>query len=119
MKQTTESLWLDICDAEQIPLLGSRIVRAPSGDIAIFRTAGDQFFAVRDRCPHKGGALSEGIVHGNRVTCPLHNWVIDLTSGEARAPDIGCVKRFPVERRGQRLWLSLVPESAIAAQVAG
>jgi nitrite reductase (NADH) small subunit len=59
-------------------VLGSRVVRTPSGDIAVFRTGDDEVFALDDRCPHKGGPLSQGIVHNKRVTCPLHNFVIEL-----------------------------------------
>ena len=66
-----------------------------------FRTADDQVFALRDRCPHKGGPLSQGIVHGHRITCPLHNWVLELESGQAVAPDVGCATHYPV-RLGKR-----------------
>ena len=75
--------WLDICALDEINPLGSRIVASPKGDIAIFRTADDQIFALDDRCPHKGGPLSQGIVYGKQVACPLHNWQIDLASGGA------------------------------------
>jgi nitrite reductase (NADH) small subunit len=97
--------WQDIGTLEEIPRLGSRVVRTPQGDIAIFRTADDRVFALRDRCPHKGGPLSQGIVHGQRVTCPLHNWVIELTSGQAVAPDVGCTGPYPVRLEGGRVLL--------------
>ena len=77
--------------------LGARRVARPAGhEVAVFRTADDRVFALLDRCPHKGGPLSQGIVFGERVACPLHNWSIELKSGEAVAPDVGCTKRFPV-----------------------
>ena len=82
--------WLEVGRIEDIPRLGARVVRTPRGDIAVFRTADDRIFALDDRCPHKNGPLSQGIVHGDRVTCPLHNWVLELNSGEAVAPDTGC-----------------------------
>ena len=89
--------WSDICRVDDIPMLGARRVRRPSGtDVAIFRTDGDRVFALLDRCPHKGGPLSQGIVFGEHVACPLHNWAISLVDGEARAPDIGCAIRFAV-----------------------
>jgi nitrite reductase (NADH) small subunit len=91
-----QSGWLEIGRLEEIPRQGARVVVTRHGDIAVFRTRDDQVFAVEDRCPHKGGPLSQGIVHGRRVTCPLHNWVIELESGSAVAPDEGCVRRFPV-----------------------
>ena len=87
-----------ICKLEDIPVLGSRIVkRAGQIDIAIFRNDQDKVFALLDSCPHKGGPLSQGIVHGESVTCPLHSWKIGLADGEAQAPDIGCAKRFDVK----------------------
>jgi len=88
--------WIDIGTIDDIPKLGARVVRAQGGDIAIFRTADDRVFALHDECPHKGGPLSQGIVHGGRVTCPLHNWLIDLGTGEAAAPDEGATACFPV-----------------------
>ncbi|GAB4345347.1 MAG: nitrite reductase small subunit NirD [Gammaproteobacteria bacterium] len=109
------SNWIEIGKLEEIPRLGSRVVRSDDGDIAIFRTSDDQVFAVEDRCPHRGGALSQGIVHGQRVTCPLHNWVIELRSGEAVAPDQGCVSTYAVEVREGRLYLMVHSEAAAAA----
>jgi nitrite reductase (NADH) small subunit len=89
-------VWTSVGAVADIPLLGSRVVRTASGDVALFRTAGDAVFALEDRCPHKNGPLSQGIVHGRRVTCPLHNWVIDLATGEAVAPDEGRAGHIPV-----------------------
>lgn len=89
--------WTEICALEDIPKLGARIVRRDNGDIAIFRTRQDEVFALFDRCPHKQGPLSQGIVHGNRVTCPLHNLVLDLTDGKALPPDEGCAIVYPIK----------------------
>jgi nitrite reductase (NADH) small subunit len=89
--------WNKICRVDDIPVLGARRVRRAAGaDVAVFRTADDRVFALLDRCPHKGGPLSQGIVFGEHVACPLHNWAISLVDGEARAPDIGCATRFAV-----------------------
>ena len=86
-----------VCRLEDIPKLGARRYRSEDGRaIAIFRTATDNVFALHDQCPHKGGPLSQGIVFGESVACPLHNWCIDLSSGNAAAPDEGCVDRFEV-----------------------
>src|ERR1700733_13432613 len=101
--------WLDIGTLDDIPRQGARTVATAQGDIAVFRTLADEVFALEDRCPHKGGPLSQGIVHSNAVTCPLHNWVIDLASGEAAAPDRGCVRRIPVKLAEGRLLLGLEP----------
>jgi nitrite reductase (NADH) small subunit len=94
---TATAEWTPVCALEDIPQLGARVVSAASGDIAIFRTGDDRIFAVHDKCPHKGGPLSQGIVAGNTVTCPLHNWKIQLDSGEAVAPDAGCTRSFEVK----------------------
>ena len=86
-----------VCRLEDIPKLGARrYVGADGQTIAVFRTAADSVFALRDACPHKGGPLSQGIVFGDSVACPLHNWCIDLKSGHAAAPDEGEVERFDV-----------------------
>ncbi|BAQ73581.1 MULTISPECIES: nitrite reductase small subunit NirD [Pseudomonas] len=99
--------WLDICALEEINALGSRVIKGPRGDIAIFRTGDDQVFALDDRCPHKGGPLSQGLIYGKRVACPLHNWQIDLESGEAQAPDIGCAHRHQARVEAGRVQLIL------------
>ena len=102
--------WLEAGKVEDIPKLGARVVRTPDGDIAVFRTADDEIFALRDKCPHKGGPLSQGIVSGRRVACPLHDWKINLDSGLAQAPDEGCAARFPVKVENGSILLSLVPD---------
>ena len=90
--------WTSICHIDDIPVLGSRRVQRPQGaPVAIFRTGADAVFALLDRCPHKGGPLSQGIVFGDRVACPLHNWSIGLCDGAAAAPDEGCTPRFAVQ----------------------
>ena len=87
--------WIPICRVDDIPLLGARRVARETGlPVALFRTTGDRVFALLDRCPHKGGPLSQGIVHGEHVACPLHNWTIGLVDGKARAPDEGCTPAF-------------------------
>ena len=91
------SEWKKICLVSEIPVLGSRRVsRAQGLDVAVFRNDVDGVFALLDRCPHKGGPLSQGIVFGESVACPLHNWTIDLNGGCAKAPDEGCTPKFSV-----------------------
>ena len=99
--------WKDICALTDIPRLGSRVVRHPDGDIAVFRTADDEVFAMHDKCPHKGGPLSQGMVADKRVTCPLHAWKIDLATGEAVAPDRGCSRRFAARIDAGRVMLKV------------
>ena len=99
--------FVDICALDDIAPLGSRVIDRPGApSIAVFRAVDDTVFALLDRCPHKGGPLSQGIVHGHRVTCPLHNWTIELASGNAVAPDLGCAKRFDVRVERGRVLLS-------------
>lgn len=90
------STFIDIAALDDIPRRGARLVKTPQGCVALFRTADDRVFALEDRCPHKGGPLSEGIVHGTSVTCPLHGWVFDLNTGQAQGADEGEVRNFPV-----------------------
>jgi nitrite reductase (NADH) small subunit len=97
--------WQRICSIEDIPRLGARVVRRAGGDIAVFRTAEDDVFALADQCPHKGGPLSQGIVHGKQVTCPLHGWKVCLDDGNAVAPDQGCARRYAVKLEGAEVYL--------------
>ncbi|HEX5803983.1 MAG TPA: nitrite reductase small subunit NirD [Azospira sp.] len=99
--------WKKICTLEEIPRLGSRVVHNAGGDIAVFRTSDDEVFALHDKCPHKGGPLSQGIVHGKRVTCPLHGMNIQLDSGDAVAPDVGHCNRFEVKLDAGTVYLKV------------
>ena len=102
------SEWKVICRVEDIPVLGSRrVARATGLDVAVFRNDQDQVFALLDRCPHKGGPLSQGIVFGKHVACPLHGWQIGLADGEAVAPDKGCAGTFPVKVEDGQVYLQL------------
>jgi nitrite reductase (NADH) small subunit len=104
----TAHAFVDVCALDEIPRLGARRVRrADASEVAVFRTAEDRVFALLDRCPHRGGPLSQGIVFGDKVACPLHNWTIDLDSGHAVAPDVGCAARFAVRVVDGRVQLAL------------
>jgi nitrite reductase (NADH) small subunit len=98
--------WIEVGNIEDIPRLGARVIETPEGNIGVFRTAEDKVFALRDQCPHLGGPLTQGIVHGERVTCPLHNWNIELATGHAVAPDEGCAASYPVKLEGDTIYLS-------------
>jgi nitrite reductase (NADH) small subunit len=91
------SEWKQVAALEDIPRLGSRVVKTATQDIAVFRNAEDKVFALHDHCPHKGGPLSQGIVHGEKVTCPLHGWNINMCDGQAVAPDVGDTACFEVK----------------------
>ncbi|MBV2186678.1 MAG: nitrite reductase small subunit NirD [Rhizobium sp.] len=99
--------WITIGHIDEIPPRGARCVKTPEGKIAVFRTADNEVFAIEDHCPHKGGPLSQGIVHDKAVTCPLHNWVISLETGRALGADEGEVRTIPVRNEGGQLSIAL------------
>lgn len=101
------SNWVEVGNVEEIPPLGARVVENGSTKIAIFRNTKDEVFALNDACPHRQGSLSQGIVHDTSVTCPLHNWKIDLTSGEAMGPDEGCTGHYDVKVEDGKIFLEL------------
>ena len=100
--------WIEIGALNDIPVQGTRIVEGPDGNIAVIRTEDDAIFAVHDSCPHKQGPLSQGIVYGHKVACPLHNWSFDLESGKAQAPDEGSVACYPTKVENGNVFLSMV-----------
>ena len=100
-----DNIWIDVGALEDIPRQGARLVKTAAVCVALFRTKNDQVFALDDKCPHRGGPLSQGIVHGNAVTCPLHNWVINLETGLAQGADEGEVKTFVVRTEAGRILL--------------
>lgn len=99
--------WIAVGRVADIPVQGARVVKSRLGDIAVFRAADDTVFALRNQCPHKGGPLSEGIVHGHAVTCPLHNWVISLKTGLVEGPDEGCARTIAVKVEDGTVFLDL------------
>ncbi len=109
------SEWKKICLVNEIPVLGSRrVARAKGLDVAVFRNSEDQVFALLDRCPHKGGPLSQGIVFGTSVACPLHNWTIGLDDGCAKAPDVGCTTKFACKVEAGDVFLDAVELATLA-----
>ena len=99
--------WRDVGMLDDIPRLRARVVLVRDTEIALFRTEDDRVFALHDRCPHKAGKLSQGIMHGDSVTCPLHNWIIGLADGQAKDPDEGCTRTVPVRLDGKRILLAV------------
>ena len=110
-----KSQWVDVGAIDDIPLQGARVVKVQAGCIAVFRTGPAEAFAIDDKCPHKGGPLSQGIVHDRAVTCPLHNWVISLESGAAQGADKGQVRTFALKVEDGRLLLDAACLAARAA----
>ncbi|GGB04598.1 nitrite reductase small subunit NirD [Allosediminivita pacifica] len=107
--------WTDIGSLDEIPVRGARRVKTRAGCIALFRTDEDEVFATSATCAHRGGPLDEGIVHGRKVTCPLHNWVYSLESGEAQGADEGSIATYPVRIDAGRVLLDLSSLEAHAA----
>lgn len=101
----TSRTWQKLCQIDDIPVLGSRVVSSAEGEIAVFRTESNAIFALQDRCPHKGGPLSQGIVHGQKVTCPLHGWNLELDTGHACSPDEGCAVRYNARVDDGEVWM--------------
>lgn len=99
--------WVAVGSLNDIPRRGARCVRNGDMTIAIFRTSDDRVFALEDKCPHKQGPLSQGIVHDGCVTCPLHNWVISLETGLAQGADEGETQAYPVKLDGETVLLGL------------
>ena len=100
-------VWTHVCRFDELTPLGARVVKSAHGNIAVFRNADDEVFALLDKCPHKGGPLSQGIVHGRKVTCPLHSWNIGLEDGNAVAPDVGCARSFAVKVEAGAVFLKV------------
>ena len=106
--------WIDVGSVPDIPRLGARVVKTPAMKIAVFRTADDEIFALEDRCPHKDGPLSQGIVHGRSVACPLHNQVFHLDSGVGADPEDGCAHTLPVKVENGRIYVQPVARQQAA-----
>jgi nitrite reductase (NADH) small subunit len=104
--EENKTFWFDVGPLGAIPLRGARVVKTPRREIAVFRTASNDVFALENKCPHKGGPLSEGIVHGHKVACPLHGLIIDLETGLAPG-DQGCARTFPVKIEHGRIYLDM------------
>ncbi|MDC7682787.1 nitrite reductase small subunit NirD [Asticcacaulis sp. BYS171W] len=109
MNATVALKWVDVGAAIDVPHQGARRVETDLGAIAVFRTVDNEYYAVMDKCPHKGGPLSEGIVHGRHIACPLHNWSFSLESGEAVGADAGkgCTPTVPLRIEDERILLGL------------
>lgn len=114
MNSTLKSAWYTIGQLTDIPRLGAKVVTFHGQPIAVFRTQTDDVFALNDLCPHKGGPLSQGIVHDHKVTCPLHGWVIELDSGSATAPDEGCSHTYPVRVTAGKIEIEIQNMAVIA-----
>ena len=82
-----------------------KTVRAGELEIAVYKLSNGRIRAIENRCPHKGGVLTEGIVSGDFVFCPMHDWKICLHDGKVQEPDSGCVKSFETIIEGDEIYL--------------
>ena len=99
--------WKKITHINDIPLMGSRILQYQEEEIVLFKNRKEEIFALNNVCPHKQGKLSEGLVHGKSVTCPLHNWDIDLETGEALGSDSGCTQVYESKIEEEMIYVLL------------
>lgn len=81
----------------EIESMRSRVITIEDTEIALFKLSTGEIKAIENKCPHKGGKLSEGILCDHHVFCPLHDWKINLNDGLVQKPDEGCVVSFRVE----------------------
>ncbi|GAF64855.1 nitrite reductase small subunit NirD [Alkalihalobacillus trypoxylicola] len=84
-----------------------KVVTIDGKEIALFLQENGTVHAIENSCPHKGGPLSEGIVSGEFVFCPLHDWKISTKTGMAEGADEGCVTCFDIEINGEQVFVNL------------
>lgn len=97
MSSRTETThWQPVARTHEIPVREGRKVSFEGHEVALFNL-GEKYLAVDNRCPHKQGPLADGLVSGESVFCPLHNWKISLENGCALSGGEGKVKVYPVK----------------------
>ncbi|NKB15693.1 MAG: nitrite reductase small subunit NirD [Sphingomonadales bacterium] len=112
--------WFDLGPAEALPPLSARTVTVAGGeDIGVFRTADGGVHALVNKCPHKHGPLSQGIIHDASVSCPLHNWRISLVTGQALGDDKGCTPVIPAKIEDGRIYIERAAALAGLGAIAG
>jgi nitrite reductase (NADH) small subunit len=65
-------------------------------EVAVFRQRDGRVFATQNRCPHKNGPLSDGVIGSGKVICPLHAKKFDLATGNGPEPQ-HCLKTYPID----------------------
>lgn len=103
MKKIAERI--KVVTVDEISKDFGKAIEIGSLKIALFHLNDGSFYAIENRCPHKGGVLVEGLVSGKHVFCPMHDWKIDVTTGKVQEPDQGCVKTFEVEVDGEDVYI--------------
>ena len=96
--------WVSV-PADVLDERGRAVIATTAGDVALLR-AGDEIYAVDNACPHEGNPLVEADVLGKTLVCVYHGWRFDLETGACLAGEKP-VRRYPVEARGDRIWIDL------------
>lgn len=92
--------------AGDIPAGTIREVSVEGKALAVANVGG-QFYAISNTCLHRGGPLGDGVLEGKVVTCPWHGWQYDVTTGKvSQNPTVG-VDRYPIEIRGEDLYVDI------------
>jgi nitrite reductase (NADH) small subunit len=99
--------WHKVCKVADIKPKTSQKITAGELTLALFHLTDGRFMTIEDRCPHQDGPLSDGIITGSIVTCPLHNWRINLISGETLPPDCECIKTYKTKIERDEVWVEL------------
>jgi nitrite reductase (NADH) small subunit len=105
MEKTMRSVFIG--EVADLPQKLGKTFTIGSKEIAVFKLENGNIRAIENRCPHKGGVLAEGIVSGEHVFCPMHDWKISVKDGKVQAPDVGCVQSYPVEVKGDRVFIRI------------
>jgi nitrite reductase (NADH) small subunit len=103
MEKTIRSVLIG--EVADLPQKLGKTVTIGSKEIAVFKLENGDIRAIENRCPHKGGVLAEGILSGEYVFCPMHDWKISVNDGKVQAPDVGCVQSYPVEVKGDQVYI--------------
>jgi nitrite reductase (NADH) small subunit len=83
-------------------------IKIDDKEIALFKLSTGEVYALENRSPHpKGGVLSEGLVSGKYVYCPVYDWKISLVDGMVQAPDEGQIRTYSVEIKEDIIFILL------------
>ena len=106
-KSEIENRSLPLCPLADLPLGLGRAFTIASKTIAVFRTRSGKLFATDNRCPHKSGPLAEGLLSGDSVVCPLHQFRFDMTTGTCDQESICPVMTYKVTLLNDTVYITL------------
>ena len=105
MREHAASRWVAVAQATDLAPQSSRVVRAGELELALIHTR--RFFALGNACPHTGGPLGKGLVQGNIVTCSLHGWQFDCTTGTCLTKKGQHQPRYAVKIDQEQVWVEV------------